>query len=802
MPTATLLIRFTVLLVMGGALMASARPWPGDPAPAAPLPLIPRPAAMVRSDGAFVLTDRTPVLVDASQPELATRADLVLDVIRRGTGLPLTATAASAPADGAIYLGQDADLADEAYTLAITPERVVLRAGGLDGLGHGLQTIRQLLPAALEQSLPTPASDPGRPDGLRPLPDDCAYALHDVAPVPADRPEPCVATTPDAWRLPCLTIDDQPRFGWRGVLLDCCRHFVDVPTIERLIDLMALHKLNRLHWHLTEDQAWRLEIQAHPELTEIGAWRTDADGTRYGGFYTQDDARHVVAYAARRGITVVPEIELPGHSQAALAARPDLGCRGEAIAVQSHWGVWPDVYCAGNDGTFRFLEDVLAEVLAIFPSEFIHIGGDECPKDRWRECDACQARILRERLSGEDGLQSWFVGRIERWLAARGRRLIGWDEILEGGLPAGATVQSWRGVGGAIAAARQGHDTIVSPTSHCYLDADIGVIDLATAHAFDPVPEQLTADEAAHVLGAEMNMWTEYAPQAVLDERLFPRLCALAEAMWSDRDGHHDFTAFWQRYRGHRVRLDRLGVRRAWEGRPVRLTADREDDGWRVRWSGDEELPEGERWVLLTSGGAGERVPIAGETRIARPGPVTAQVHVDGEPYGAPWRLTLVDHLAVGASWESAPWPARDRYRPVRPDVALDGVRPDVDFHDGRWLAWEGPDATLVIDLGREQPITRVETICLHAAGALIYSPEQVVVSVATERDRWRPFGEAHWRLPTGVFARTRRTSVIEGPATGARWVRIALEQRRDVPAWPWAPLSPPWLFLGQVVVR
>jgi len=654
----------------------------------------------------------------------------------------------------------------------------------------------------VETRLPAVAPDPGRDGGLRPLPADCAYARHNVKPVPAERPPVIEPERPDVWRVPAVTIVDQPQFGWRGVLLDCCRHFMDLKAIERLLDLMALHKLNRLHWHLTEDQGWRLQIVSHPELTETSAWRRDADGVRYGGFYTQDQARHIVAYAFERGITVVPEIELPGHSQAVLAANPHLGCTGETMDVQACWGVWPDVYCAGNEATFQFLDDVFTEVLDIFPSEFIHIGGDECPKDRWEQCPKCQQRIRDEKLDNEHELQSWFVGRMERWLADRGRRLVGWDEILEGGLPAGATVQSWRGIDGAVAAARQGHDTVVSPTSHCYLDYDFGGSDLATAHDFYPVPEELDPDERRHVLGGEMNLWTEYAPQAVMDERLFPRLCGLSESLWSNRHvPGADFTSFWHRFTGHRARLDRLGVQRAYESRPVKLHARWQDDAWHVTWPVEGIIPDGAQQVLVTVGDAADIFAPDGQMRVDESTSLSAQLLVDGEPYGAPWRLDLVKHLAVGAAFEADPWPGR-KYRPEEPHPAMDGVIPDTDFRDGRWLAWEGPDATVTVDLGRPQTVQQIQALCLHAGGALIYSPERVNVSVSIDGETWVELGDDTWRLAPEVFARTLRTYTVRCTPQTARWVRLGFEQRRGAPALPWAPLSPPWMFVGQIVVR
>jgi hexosaminidase len=783
-----------MILVAGSAAMAKNAPT---------LPLVPWPQEVEASSGVFTLDHTTVVLLPPDADHLRPHVDAVLAPLRRGTGLPLAVLDSAPPRDHAICLGLSTDLEHEAYTLDITPARVTVQAGGADGLGWGLQTLRQLLPAAAEAPLPAIAPDPGRQDGLRPLPPGTRYGRHNVAPAPAERPEPVPAERPSAWTLPCVRVADAPAFGWRGVLLDCCRHFMDIPAIERLLDLMALHKLNRLHWHLTEDQGWRLQIRSRPQLTTVAAWRRDADGALYGGFYTQEQARHVVAYAAARGITVVPEIELPGHSQAALAAYPELGCRGDTLDVQAGWGVWPDVYCAGNDAVFQFLDDVFTEVLDIFPSEFIHIGGDECPKDRWRECPRCQARIEAEGLRDEHHLQSWFVGRMERWLSARGRRLVGWDEILEGGLPAGATVQSWRGIEGAVSAARQGHDAIVSPTSHCYLDADIGVTDLATAHGFSPVPPTLNDAERRHVLGGEMNLWTEYAPQAVMDERLFPRLCGLSEALWSGRRGP-DFTDFWHRFLGHRVRLDHLGVRRAHEGRPVKLLArwQADQDSWELTWPVDATVPDGQRAVLLTTAGATERVDPDGSMVLREPGPVAAQLLIDGQAYGAPWRLDLDRHLAVGAAYDCEPWPLRNRYLPDQPHAALDGVLPDVIYEDRRWLAWEGPDATVTLDLGQPRRVSEVAALCLHAAGALIYSPERVLVSVSDDGVAWRELGHDTWRLPSGWFARTLEPYVVRGEPQTARWVRLQLEQRRDVPAWPWAPLSPPWMFLGQVMVR
>jgi len=374
----------------------------------------------------------------------------------------------------------------EDYAMTISSDSAIITATGEAGFHHGLQTWRQLQASAL-----------GGMD------------------------------------IPCGMIEDGPAFEWRGMLLDCGRHFMDTTFIKRLIDLLDIHKFNVLHWHLTEDQGWRLEVPGLPKLAEVAAWRIGPDGNPYGGFYTTDDVREIVAYAADRHITVVPEIELPGHCLAALAAYPELSCTGGPFEVETEWGIFQDVYCPGRQETFAFLETVLIHVMELFPSAYIHIGGDEVPKDRWRECPRCQERIRAEGLAGEDELQSWFIRRIADFLESHGRRLIGWEEILEGGLAPRATVQSWKGFDGAATAVHAGHEAVVSPTSHCYFDYPADTLNLEKVYSFDPVPSGLTAIARARILGGQLNLWTERIPQERVDFMLFPRLCAMAECLWT-----------------------------------------------------------------------------------------------------------------------------------------------------------------------------------------------------------------------------------------------------------------------------
>ncbi|MEW1909766.1 beta-N-acetylhexosaminidase [Kitasatospora sp. NPDC085895] len=437
----------------------------------------------------------------------------------------------------------------EAYALTVHEYGAVLRGGAGPGLSHAAQTLRQLFDPRIYRRAPLPGTD---------------------------------------WVLPPVRIEDAPRFGWRGVLLDVARHFLPKADVLRFLDLMAAHKLNVLHLHLTDDQGWRIEIRRHPRLTAVGSWRERSmvghrsadhrDDRPHGGHYTQDDLREIVAYAADRHVTVVPEIDLPGHSQAAIAAYPELGNTDavdtSALGVWTDWGINPNVLNVA-DGTLRFFEEVLEEVLEVFPSEFVHLGGDECPKDQWRASPAAQARIAELGVDGEDGLQSWFIRHFDRWLADRGRRLIGWDEILEGGLPPGAAVSSWRGYEGGIAAARAGHDVVMCPEQHVYLDhrqapggdepIPVGYVrTLEDVYRFEPVPPELDGAAAARVIGTQANLWTEFMTSARdVDYRAFPRLAAFAEVAWSDlpRDpAERDWAGFERRMAGHYPRLDALGV--------------------------------------------------------------------------------------------------------------------------------------------------------------------------------------------------------------------------------------------------
>jgi len=508
--------------------------------------IIPAPVSITYQKGNFTFSGNTRILVSPLNSETRLSGDFLALLVKNPSGYQLPVSEGKKQSAGSVLMILDESVKNqEGYNLTITPKGITIRAKTAVGLFYAVQSIRQLLPVEVEK--------PVLSKGVQ-------------------------------LSVPACVIADEPRFAYRGMHLDVGRHLFPVASIKRYIDMLALHKMNTFHWHLTEDQGWRIEIKKYPKLTRIGAYRKETvaglmkranntfDGKPYGGFYTQDEVRDIVKYAGSKFITVIPEIEMPGHGIAALTSYPELSCTGGPFEVRKLWGVEDDVFCAGNEQVFTFLQDVLTEVMELFPSKYIHIGGDECPKKRWEKCPKCQKRMKDEGLKNEMELQSYFIRRIEKFVSSKGRTIIGWDEILEGGLAPGATVMSWRGEEGGIEAARSGHDVVMTPgkyTYFCYYQCEKhddqplalgGYVPLELVYGYNPIPKVLSAEEQKHILGLQGCLWTEIIPTPeILEYMAYPRTFAIAETGWTP-ENRKNFEDFIGRLKVLDKRYDAIGI--------------------------------------------------------------------------------------------------------------------------------------------------------------------------------------------------------------------------------------------------
>ncbi|MCD4831338.1 MAG: beta-N-acetylhexosaminidase [Anaerohalosphaeraceae bacterium] len=492
--------------------------------------IIPEPVKLKRLQGSFKINPQTVIFADE---KLKSSAQAFVQLISPATGLnlPIKNYSSDSKQDNTIIFKKAGQSCGESYNLQVSHQNITICAGAEAGAFYAVQTLRQLLPAEIESSTKQQAD----------------------------------------WNIPAVEIEDCPRYQYRGMHLDVCRHYFSVDFIKKYIDLLAMHKFNYFHWHLTEDQGWRIEIKRYPQLSEVSAWRNE-DGKKYGKIYTQDEIKEIVRYADVRHITVIPEIEMPGHSVAALAAFPNLSCTGRKFEVGTKWGVYEDVYCAGNDEVFEFLGNVIEEVISLFPGRYFHIGGDECKKIRWEQCPKCQERINKENLKDENELQHWFIEQFADLLKSNNKKLVGWDEILEGGTMKDVTVMSWRGTDGGVKAAKAGNPVIMTPCRYCYFDykyrylpngpgIEVDQDKSQRTYSLNPdVPAELTASQAKNVIGVQGCLWTEHIKTAGEAELMsFPRMCELSEVAWTPQN-QRNFKSYKQRIKIHLRRLDILGV--------------------------------------------------------------------------------------------------------------------------------------------------------------------------------------------------------------------------------------------------
>ena len=768
---------FLGALFISSALLSCTNP----ELPTAKYQVVPLPQEIIEEAGDGFVLDNSTCIVYSGDAEMKRNAELLAEYIKEKTNLELTVT--DVAAEGAITLavGEAGENA-EGYSLTVDAKGVNITGASPAGVFYGMQTLRKALPI----------------------------------------------TEGGKIGLPAVTINDYPRFSYRGAHLDVSRHFFTTDSIKRFVDMLALHNLNRFHWHLTDDQGWRIEIKKYPELTTIAAQRDETvigknspeyDGKHYGPFfYTQEECREIVAYAAERHITVIPEIDLPGHMQAALAAYPQYGCTGGPYEVWKMWGVSDNVLCAGNDATLSFIEDVLSEVIEVFPSEYIHIGGDECPKTQWEKCPKCQARIKALGIKGDDKhtaemyLQSFVINHAEKFLNSKGRQIIGWDEILEGGLAPNATVHSWRGVEGGIEAAKQGHDCIMSPTTFMYFDyyqtkyteneplAIGGYVPVEKVYSFEPINDTLAVDVQKHIIGVQANLWTEYVPTYSHVEYMeLPRMAALCEVQWCKPE-NKDFNDFKQRllpliklydkkqynYAKHILDIEEefstdvekgaiVVSLKTLDNTPVYYTLDGSEP---TTASAKYEAPiEIKQSCTLKAKGIGER----GETRLF------SEEITFSKATAKPIKLLQPIH----------------RNYTFKGDITLvDGLKGNPNYRTGRWLGFCGTDLEAVVDLKNEEEISSVKFNTSVDKGDWVFDVLGITVSVSNDGENFTDVFDQTYPDLTAEDENKIYEHKVEFEPVKTRYVKVKALSDRDMPDWHGGKGYPAFIFVDELEIN
>jgi len=618
--------------------------------------------------------------------------------------------------------------------------------------------------------------------------------------------------------IPCVSFEDYPRFSWRGMHLDVSRHFFPKEFIERYIDYLARYKFNTFHWHLTDDQGWRIEIKKYPLLTQIGAWRSGSmigvyrdqkfDSVRYGGYYTQDDVREIVAYARERHVTIVPEIEMPAHCLAALASYPQFSCTGGPFEVGKAWGGYDDIFCPKEE-TFSFLKDVLSEVCDLFPGKYIHIGGDEVSKTRWKECAMCQQLIQQLDLKDEEGLQSYFINRIDSFLTSKGKQLVGWDEILEGGLSPSAVVMSWRGTDGGIAAAKQNHDVVMSPGTPCYFDhyqssnlneplAIGGYNPVEAVYAYEPVPAALDSQQAKHILGAQGNVWTEYiSTTSQVEYMVFPRMCALAEVDWT-QPNEKSFDDFVRRLLVHFQYFDtqHINYSKALYDVKMNLSPSRSHDGIllsliamqknvSVHYSLDGTEATSSSWQFH------DFILIKNSCQLH------ANAFMNGHSAGRELTANFQFNKATGKNIMLDPQPS-EKYNHGGAFTLVDGLTGFLPWRGSDWLGFSGTNLNAVIDLQKKTSFTSVTVDVLDAKESWIHIPKSISVFVSNDGKNFRLLKTAD----TTFIQQSQRAVKIDFKKTSARYIKVVAENAGKIPdGFPGAEKDA-WLFVDEISVE
>jgi len=687
-----------------------------------------------------------------------------------------------------VSLNTSYDIPEEGYNLSIIGEQKLdLKASSASGLFYGFQSFRQLCDPELE-----------------------------------------TGSRPTSTKVPMCIIEDSPKFGYRGMHLDVSRHFFDVEFVKTYIDMIALHKMNVFHWHLTDDNGWRIEIDKYPLLTEKSAWRVDRrhepwkkqspplenEIATYGGYYTKDQIREVVEYASKRNIAVIPEIEMPGHTSEVFSAYPGLSCKGDYIPVNPG-SYWPntDIFCAGNDKVFTFLENVLEEVIDLFPGRYIHIGGDEADKMNWEKCPKCQDRIASESLKNEHELQSWFIKRIEKFILSKERKLVGWDEILEGGLAKTATVMSWRGMDGGIESAKAGHDVIMCPTSHCYFDyyqanpetspeAFGGYTTLKKVYSFDPVPPELSSEESKFILGGQGNLWTEYVQTPGRAQyRVLPRMSALSEVLWSG-PGSNSYEDFYSRLKRLLLRFDIM----EWVYAPgsffVNILSEQTEDSGSYAIKLISEKP-GEEIRYTTDGSPPNRNSDLYKNPILlnQKTTIKAALFIDQSIAGKVSEKTIFFSKAIGKKTKYLT-SYSNRYTGTGMQTLVNGLTGTIAHNDGYWQGWLEQDLEVVIDLGEKENIMGVSIGFLESHGVWIFLPVSVEISFSNDGGYY--INPIMIEVKDGKRNGSANRTTVQSPEINlsARYIKIKALNRGTCPDWHPGAGGKSWVFADEIFVE
>lgn len=751
------------------------------------LVLIPQPQSITLGESSFRFNKNTRIVVENVDQKVI--AAQFAGLFEKSAGWKPQIIIGGDEGSNQVYFKDEIAMEPEAYSLEVSKNRIEIKAAKPVGFFYATQTLRQLLPLEIESAQKLEKTE---------------------------------------WVVPVVSISDRPAFKWRGFMLDVSRHFFPKADVLRMIDDLAIHKINTLHLHLVDDQGWRIEIRKYPKLTEVGAWRVDREDkpwnmrpkqetgekATYGGFYTQDDIREMVAYAQSRFITIVPEIEMPAHVTSALAAYPQYSCSRKPLTVPPG-GLWPltDIYCAGNDSTFMFLEDVLSEVIDLFPSKYIHIGGDEATKTEWEKCPKCKKRIKTEGLKNVKELQSYFIKRIEKFINSKGRVLLGWDEILEGGLPPKATVMSWRGTQGGIDASKQGHDVVMTPGSPCYFDHYQGPVDqepvafgghnpLRKVYDFNPIPKVLNAEAAKHILGAQANLWAENVPNIKHAEYMaFPRIAALSEVLWSPKEARSwkDFSRRIQLFMKRYDLMDINYARSAYkvsaktqidlQKKQLAVNLNSELDSSEIHYTTNDNEPDS-LWLKYTE-------PIL----LDKTSTLKAVTFVNGQPDIKPMTKSFSINKATAKPVKYI-IPYSDYYKGSGEYTLVNGVRGSTDHADGEWQAWIPTNMEVVIDLQQATEIHSISVGSLQNAEAWIFFPKKVEFFVSTDGVKFEKVAEVLNDVdPLSGEKQLKDFSATFNPVT-AGFVKVVAQNPGKAPKGHAGAGKASWIFIDEISVE